>query len=260
MNAKRIILYLSSLLILIFLSSCGNSEYYDKGYKSGYSHGQSDVRNVLRITEPSKHGYISSGDFDAYTAYDLLNQSPIWGPDESYEYEWKNGFIDGYNDGVKEQLKERGLSTTNSKSHSSSTSHSNSETGIKWWQWIIIFIVTSPILNWLGVFENEGNEEGKEKKPVILVNPWKSFFVVIFALIYLIIIYAIFNLRVNNWSTYFVDLQIILALSSAYKNSKIWTLNYGKSFLCAITKFLSVVFIIYMSCNFFINLYTFFTE
>lgn len=261
MSLRNLLFVLIPLLFLTLLSSCGHSEYYDNGYKSGYSHGQSDVREVLRITDQSKHKYASSSDFNANTAYEMMKQTTVWGLDESHESEFRSGFVDGYKKGVKDQLdgKESKIST----SHSDSSSQSNKEfndTGIKRWQWIILIIVTAPIIQWLGVLENINDVKSESKVEIKLVQPWKSFLVIIFVVICYIVMASIFDFRVNNWSTYFMDILYVIALWSAYKNTTIWTQNYGKSFLTIITKFLSAILLIIFGLDFCINLYHYILE
>lgn len=127
---KKVILVILPLLLLSILSSCGHSEYYENGYKTGISHAESDVRNIKRITDSSKHKYISNDDFDADEAYLMYKNSVVWGLDESHESDYRSGFIDGYETGVENELGGKSSNSGESKSG-----------GFKFWYWIVIIVV-----------------------------------------------------------------------------------------------------------------------
>lgn len=270
MKKLKSFILLIPMVLLLLLCSCGHSKYYENGYKSGLSQGKSDVNSVTRITESSKHKYIGSSDFDAEDAYEMKKQTTVWGLDESHESEWRDGFIAGYNKGVSEQLGGKSDDSSNSDSSDSSSffSKSSDETGISFWQWLLILIITGPIVYWLGgkafsenKVEDGGDEKGdegelKDNMPsenkdvkLILVNPWKSLLLIIFVFLFYSVMETEFDLRVNNWSTYILLMLSIVAMIIAYVNAKIWSNQKGSRFFCGIIRFLAVIFaLLYAFC------------
>lgn len=257
---KKFYPLLLTFLLLILNTSCGHSEYYENGYKSGVSHGQSDVRDVKRVTDSSKYKYMSSSDFNADVAYEMMKRTNVWRLDDSHEAEFRNGFKDGYKKGVKEELAgNEEKSSNHESSHSSTHSKSDSDdSGITFLQWIIIIVITAPIITWLGFgkSENDSNSTSESRnKDSFLVKPWKSLLLVLFVFLFYFTMVGLYHLQVNNWSTYILDIMSIIALYSAYENAKNWKTYAGSSFLCGLVKILSTIFALMIICDFFINLY-----
>lgn len=212
-------------VLLIILGGCGKSECYENGYESGVSHGEAAVRRVMRITNANDQRFMDSGDFDAESAYVTEMQSMVQARlDGKDEEDFRDGFIDGYEDGVDNQLKSAGK--TSSASHKSSTSQtksytSSSNSGINFWRWCVIVVVSFILFSMLGATE-------LDKK--ITVGLWKSFLLIIITFIGCVALGVTYNCNYNNWSLYILFILALILNGNAIGNARAKAKTEGKSF------------------------------
>lgn len=258
MNIPKILITILAFFALIFLGSFSNTEYYNKGYKQGYSKGVSAVKDLRRVTDKSEQKYITSDVMhyiSAETVYEMMTDSPTWNLDEEYEPEYKSGFIKGYNDGIEDEL--RGTKRTGD---SSTTYGSGSQgNGMSFWQWVIVLVIIVPIVSWLGFgadsSDDTKSEEVNSQEPT-LVNPWKSLLLVLFVFVFNIMITGIFDLGEKDWSIYIVEIISLMLLYSANENAKNWKKYNGAAFFCGLVRVLSVILSLMVVLLLIVNLYS----
>lgn len=277
MKLKNILKVIISLLGVCLLGGCGgngaHSDIYQKGYSSGYDHGQSDVKHVKKLMDSSEYGLIDSNQFSASSAYQLWKGSLASFHFEGREEdEYRSGWIAGYNDGVDSQLegsKRRGSSY--SDSYGSNSSSKDRKTGVNFWQWCIVLVIVFMVVGYLSPDDKpsktqkqsnstEFNDvtENSGQSTIVVVNPWKSLLLLIFAVVFSLIMFSIFTLTESDKSFYAVDFITFMMTCFAFDNVNKYRRNIRKDFLSGFVKVLAILFMILIAFSFIGNLLMFF--